>query len=357
MLKIRIETKTRLPAVLLATRSQAVLNRIPVDIFQTREAVSTLGVTSALHADPLLVIADVDDLIEFPELSRAALATALHSLGEDGRVVVTSAQFAAEPDRWIGEALLARGSRSGVRYMPPRVVMITNYCGGVGKTTLSLALVKRFRKASGLATALVEAGVGGSSLKARLPGQRASLYEVVTQNAEAGQWEDVTVFPADNWEADVLAADERTPKTLHDIAHSHTLTAFDTFPTNPLWKHIVEMATDILVVAAPRQDSLVQTDAVLRRLKDETAAIDPAPRVHLVLNQVRTVGERLPLVGQLSAWIGYDERRANHLDGALAEPLLNLVYPGWGKRKLRLKAKQNRNDKETAEAAECTALE
>jgi len=79
--------------------------------------------------------------------------------------------------------------------------------------------------------------------------------------------------------------------------------------------------------------------------------------VHLVLNQVRTVGERLPLVGQLSAWIGYDERRANHLDGALAEPLLNLVYPGWGKRKLRLKAKQNRNDKETAEAAECTALE
>ena len=71
MLKIRIETKSRLPAVLLATRSPVVLNRIPVDIFQTREAVSTLGVMSALHANPLLVIADVNDLIEFPELSRA----------------------------------------------------------------------------------------------------------------------------------------------------------------------------------------------------------------------------------------------------------------------------------------------
>ncbi len=62
MFKIRIETKTRLPAVLLATRSKAVLNSISQDIFQTREAVSTLGVMSALHADPVLLIVDVDDL-------------------------------------------------------------------------------------------------------------------------------------------------------------------------------------------------------------------------------------------------------------------------------------------------------
>jgi len=348
--------RNRLPAALAATRSMEAIERIPQEVFRVHEAVSTLGVMRALENDPLLVIADLEDLQDCPKMSRPALRTALDSLGRDGAVVVTSGQFLAEPDRWVGEALLACGLRVGVRYLPPRMVMITNYCGGVGKTTLSLALARRFRQASGLATALVEAGVGGSSLKARLPGRHVSLYEVATQNAEAGQWEDVAVYPADNWEADVLAADERTPKVLHDIAHGHTLTVFDTFPTNPLWKHIVGMATDILVVAAPRQDSLVQTEAVLRRLKDETAALHPAPRVHLVLNQVRTMGERLLLAGQLSTWIGYDERRANHLDGALTEPLLNLVYPGWGKRKPRPKAKQKRNSRKPAEAAKCTAL-
>ncbi len=322
-----------LPLALVAARSVEVVEKIQPDVFQVREAMSTLGVIRALATNPLLVIADVDILEECPQMSRPALRTALDSLRQDGAVVVSSAQFTAAPDRWIGEALLVRGLRSGVRYLPPRVVMVTNYCGGVGKTTLSLAIAKRFRQASGLATALVEAGVGGSSLSARLPGERSSLYGVVTQQAEPGAWEGVHLYPADNWEADVLAADERTTGALGGIARSHTLTVCDTFPTNPLWKDVLELATDILVVTTPRLDSQAQTEVMLRRLKEETAALDPQPRIHLVLNQVRTPGEWLSLGGQLSAWIGYDERKADHLDSSLAEPLVNLVYPGWTKRK------------------------
>jgi len=324
--------RKRLPLALAATRSVTAIMNIPPELFQVREAVSTLGVMDALAANPQLVIADVETLEECPQMSRPALRTALDSLGQDGAVVVSSAQFTAAPDRWLGEALLARGLRDGVRFLPPRVVMVTNYCGGVGKTTLSLAMAKRFRQASGLATALVEAGVGGSSLGARLPGERASLYGVVTQQAIPGAWEGVDLYPSDNWDANVLAADERTKRVLAGIACSHTLTICDTFPTNPLWKDVLALASDILVVGAPRQDSLAQTETILRRLKEEIAALDPQPRLHLVLNQVRTPGEWLSLGGKPSTWVSFDERKAERLDGALAEPLLNLVYPGWAKR-------------------------
>ncbi len=347
-MRIRIETQKRLPAVVLATRTPEALNGIPTD-FQTREAVSTLGVMSALHADPVLLIVDVDDLVECPAMSREALRTVLASVGEDGAVVVSSEQFTAESERWIGEALLVRGLRSGVRYMPPRVVIVTNFCGGVGKTTLTLSTAKHFRKASGLATAVVEVGVGGSSLNARLPGERASLYEVVTQAAVPGQWEGAAVYPSDNWEADSLAADERTLDALRLVIREHTLTIFDAFPSNPLWERALELATDVIVVTAPRTDSLAQTDAILRQLKDESAALDPQPNIHLVLNQVRSMGERLPLSGQVSAWIGYDERKAQRLDSSFAEPILDLIYPGWTKR-VKRKARKNSRQNGNAEA-------
>ncbi|MCG2739622.1 MAG: hypothetical protein L6300_05215 [Syntrophaceae bacterium] len=347
-MRIRIETQKRLPAVLLATRSPEALNGIPTD-FQTREAVSTLGVMSALHADPVLFIVDVDDLVECPAMSREALRTVLASVGEDGAVVVSSEQFTAASERWIGEALLVRGLRSGVRYMPPRVVMVTNFCGGVGKTTLTLSTAKHFRKASGLATAVVEVGVGGSSLNARLPGERASLYEVVTQAAVPGQWEGAAVYPSDNWEADSLATDERTLDALRLVIREHTLTVFDAFPSNPLWGRALELATDVVVVTAPRPDSLAQTDAILRQLKDEIAAWNPQPRIHLVLNQVRSMGERLPLAGQVSAWIGYDERKAQRLASSFAEPILDLIYPGWTKR-VKRKARKNGRQNGNAEA-------
>ncbi len=344
---MQLRIRKRLPAVLLATRAPEALSGIPTD-FLTREAVSTLGAMSALHADPVLLIVDVDDLVECPALSREALRTVLASVGEDGAVVVTSEQFSAESERWIGEALLIRGLRSGVRYMPPRVVMVTNFCGGVGKTTLTLATAKHFRKASGLAAAIVEVGVGGSSLNARI-GQQPSLYDVVTQSAEAGQWENVSVYPSDNWESDSLASDERTLDALRRVIREHTLTIFDAFPSNPLWGRALELATDVIVVTAPRTDSLAQTDAILRQLKDESAALDPQPNIHLVLNQVRSMGERLPLAGQVSAWIGYDERKAQRLDSSFAEPILDLIYPGWTKR-VKRKARKNGRQNGNAEA-------
>jgi hypothetical protein len=324
-----------LPAVLLATRNPAALESIP-PVFQTREAVSTAGITSALNADPILVVFDPQDILECSGIPLATVTAALEAIRECGAVVVPSAQFLAEPQLHLGEALLAKGLRSGIRYIPPRIVMLTNYCGGVGKTTLSLALARYFRNASGLATAVVEIGVGASSLKARL-GLSNSLYDFVTQTTPAGPWEKVDLLTSDGWESESLARDERTPEMLRIITRLHTLTVLDAFPTNPLWKYGLELATDVIVVTTPRNDSLAQTATLMQKLSEETSALPKKPAIHLALNQVRSFGERIAMNGQADAWVGYDERLAERLDGKLAAPLMELLYPGWERRKKNLR--------------------
>ena len=334
----------RSPAVLLATRNPAALEAIP-PVFQTREAISTPGISSALNADPILVIFDPHDIQECGNIPLATIAAAIDSIRERGAVVVSSVQFLAEPQLHLGEALLAKGLRSGIRYIPPRVVMLTNYCGGVGKTTLSLALARYFRAASGLPTALVEAGVGASSLKARL-GPGTSLYDFITQSTPAGQWEKVDTYTSDGWEAESLARDERTPELLRNIARDHTLTILDVFPTNPLWKHALELATDVIVVSTPRSDSLAQAATLMDKLIEEGSALARKPSTHLALNQVRSLGERIAVAGQSNAWIGFDERMAERLDSKLAEPLMGLLYPNWSPQKVRDGGKKSKDKKE-----------
>ena len=330
---MNLKRKKRMPAVVLATRSEEALSQMPRDTFQIREAVSTMGVMSALNARPVLIVADPENLIESPEMSREALRTALGSLGQDGVVVVDSKAFTEDRERWIGEALLSRGDGAAVRYMPRRAVMLTNYCGGVGKSTLSLALARRFQETTGLPAATVEVGVGGSSMS-RL-GEFSTLFEVVTQDADPGEWHGVSLYPSDDWETKTLATDERTEATLRQIYRQHTLVTFDTFPTNALWRHVLELVTDVIVVTSPRPDAIDQTGAMMRRLQDELETLATRPEIHLALNQVQSMGQRLPLAGELSAWVKYDEGAALNLEGELADPLLELIYPGWSHRAKR----------------------
>jgi len=323
--------KKKLPELVMATRSSQALNQIPLDDFKVREAISTIGLMEALKTCPVLVIADLDDMVESPEVSKDVLQAALDTTRKEGVVVVDSLSFNQDRERWLGEALLARGHRAAIRYMPRRVIMLTNYCGGVGKSTLSLVTARRFREVTGLPAATVEIGVGGSSMS-RL-GDFPTLFDVVTQEEDPGLWNDVHVYPSDDWETGTLATDSRTGAAIERILHRHTLIAFDTFPTNALWGHALESVSDVIVVTSPRPDALEQTEAMLRRLRDEMESLTNSPEVHLVLNQVQTVGQRLPLAGELSTWIGYDEGAALSLDSRLGDPILELIYPGWSKRK------------------------
>ena len=57
-------SKKRPPAALLATRVPEGLASLPLGLFQTREVISTRGITSALYTSPVLVIANLNDVIE-----------------------------------------------------------------------------------------------------------------------------------------------------------------------------------------------------------------------------------------------------------------------------------------------------
>ena len=189
-----------------------------------------------------------------------------------------------------------------------------------------------------LPAATVEVGVGGSSM-ARL-GEFPTLFEVVTQEADPGEWNGVRLYPSDDWETGTLATDERTQATFDQIFHNHVLVVFDTFPTNALWGQVLERVSDVAMVTSPRPDAIEQTAAMMRRLKDELEPLEQAPEIHLVLNQVQSVSQRLALAGELSTWVKYDQQAALDLDGKLADPLLEIIYPGWSQR-----AKQHRPSK------------
>ena len=327
--------KKKLQPVVIATQ-KAVADHIPAEQFQVFEATSTLGVIRALERNPSLIIVDIDELVEYEDISKSALRSTLTTVKEDGAIVVTSEEFLMSPDEYIGQALLVDRKRAGVRFMAPRVVMFTNFCGGVGKTTLTLSTAKRFCQATGLPTAAVEAGVGGSSFQARLPGDdRVTLYNHVTQDEPPSMWNGVSIYPSDDWDASVLKGDDRLLKALKVITKGNTLTAFDVFPTSPYWPYVLSLATQVFVVVSPRPDSLVQMDAMRKRLADDLSGMDPQPAVHLILNMVRAVGERIPLAGMIDAWVRYNERKAEGLSGVVADPILELIYPGWGKQRHR----------------------
>jgi len=327
--------KPKLQPAVIATL-EPIAEHIPDDQFWVLEANSTLGVIRALEKNPSLIVVDVDGLSEYEEFGKTALIATLKTVKNDGVIVVGSKEFLESPKEFVGRSLLVDRKRDGVRYMEPRVVMFTNFSGGVGKTTFSLTTARQFRQATGLPTAAVEAGVGGSSFHSRLGGSdRVTLFDHVTQCDAPSEWHGVSVYPSDDWAADVMKSDQRLPDALDAIVKSNTLTVFDVFPTTPYWPHVLSLATHVFVVISPRPDSLVQMDAMRQRLKDDLAGLDPQPTVHLVLNQVQSAGERLAVAGMIDAWVERNDGKALGLHGDLAEPVLEIIYPGWRKQKHR----------------------
>jgi hypothetical protein len=312
------------------------LDAIPEEAFLVREAFSTRGVIQALDIQPAIIVIDLADLLESNDFPRPALAASLESIQNDGIPVVGSATFLAEQEQLVSAALLQKSRQTAVRFLPSRTVLVANYAGGVGKTTLAMSLAKGFQAASGLGTAFLEMGIGGSALNARLSGDRPSLYTVVTQNADPDRWSGIDLYPLDGREAQVLADDgERTLNALEEIILAHTLTVMDAFPANPLWPHLLNQATDIFVVTSPRPDSIAQTDSMLRDLNTALETLQPKPRLHLTLNMVRSWSEKLPFSGQVDVSLPFAARKAERYHPDLADPLLERLYPGWSKQRKR----------------------
>jgi MinD-like ATPase involved in chromosome partitioning or flagellar assembly len=284
-----------------------------------RETFTTRGVIRGLPDADLVILGDVIPLWDVD------VSLMQHTLESTKIPVAAPEGMLAKPEEWIATARLA--NRKKLQYLPSRFVLVTGWAGGVGKSTIALAIAKRFRERN-LPTAILEANEGGSYLVSRLGPQLHSLYDVITGEGDASEWEGIKLHPIDYRASQVLSDDARMPDFLAGLKKGYTLVVVDASPNHPFWPRLLDLATTILIITAPREDSLFQAETLLKELQPVRAA-RPDLHVHLIMNMVRTLGERIGVSGMVAATIPFDERMATRLAPRIADPILNLLYPGW----------------------------
>jgi len=281
---------------------------------KVREAFTTRGVLQNLPGVHLVILDEVISLVDTPaEILQ-------HTLEQSGIPVVSQTDFFANPGEWLGRARLT-GTRS-ISYLPSRQVNLVNWSGGVGKTTLAMAICKRFVQRTGLPAALLELSMGGSALHARIRLDLPEFFSIATHKEEPALWYGVSLYPMDGRTIDVLWGEdsEGVRKVLAEIRRKHTLFVVDCFPGHPLFPELSKPMLGLvnLVVTSPRDDSILQA----RRLMGEVS--EPS---HLVLNMTKSLADRTEM--GVSVVLPYNETWALSSDPRLADPILELVYKGW----------------------------
>ena len=279
-----------------------------------REAFTTRGVLQNLSGVQLAILGD---LIPLPDGSHEVLQSALD---RSGIPVVSQEGFLADPDEWLGRARLT--SAKQISFLPTRQINLVNWSGGVGKTTLSMAVCKRFVQRTGLSAALLELSMGGSALHARISPDLPEFFSIATHKEEPALWYGANLYPMDGRTIDVLWSEnpEGVRKVLAEIRRKHTLFVVDCFPGHPLFPELSKPMPGLvnLVITSPRDDSILQA----RRLMSEV--LEPS---HLVLNMTKSLADRTET--GVSVVLPYNETWAQSSDPRLADPILELVYKGW----------------------------
>ena len=283
-----------------------------------REAFTTRGVLQNLPDVNLVIL---DDVLALADTSPEILA---HTLELSGIPQTSPEVFLSDPGEWLGRARLTSARR--ITFLPARQINLTNWSGGVGKTTLAMAICKRFVERTGLPAALLELSMGGSALHARISRELPEFFNIATHKEEPAQWYGVSLYPMDGRTIDVLWAEDPdgVRRALAEIRRKHTLFVVDCFPGHPLFPEISLPTPGLvnLVVTSPRDDAMLQA----RRLMEEVCK--PA---YLVLNMVKNLADRAE--GGVMVTLPYNEGWAQSSDPRLADPLLELAYSGWKKRK------------------------
>lgn len=282
-----------------------------------REAFTMQGVLQELPGTNLIIL---DEVIPSPSVSGELLERALESSG----IPVTSPDsFQAAPDEWFGRARLT-GSRQ-ITYLPSRQVNLVSWSGGVGKTTLAMAVARRFAERTGLPAALLELSMGGSALQARISDKLPEFFAIATEKAEPAAWQGVSLYPMDGRTLEVLWSEDPdgVRRVLKEIRHRHTLLVVDAFPGQPLFPELSQPAPGLihLVVTTPRDDAVAQAQRLMKEV--------PSP-AHLVMNMTRNLADRAE--SGISIVLPYRESWAQSLDARLADPLLGLIYAGWNRK-------------------------
>lgn len=313
--------------VLLASSqpSQDVLDLLAnLPSLKLREAFTTQGVLQNLSGANLVIL---DHVLPMPGFSEDLLNRTLDS---SGAPVVSLEEFLEQSEEWLGRARLA--STRQVLILPSRQVNLVNWSGGVGKTTLAMAICKRFVERTSLPAALLELSMGGCALHARVSEDLPEFFTIATQNAQPTRWQGISLYPMDGRTAEVMCPQgvlhegeepERVLKILVNIQKQHSLFVVDAFPGHPLFKSLSTPQTGRLnlVVTSPRDDALLQAKRLSGELEGDR---------YLILNMTRSLADRTGVQADVS--LPFQENWAASLDHRLADPLLNLVYPGWTRR-------------------------
>lgn len=282
-----------------------------------REAFTTQGVLQNLVGVNLVILGEV---MPMTGLSADVLTRTLETSG----IPVTSAQdFLERPDEWMAQARLT--SARQVTILPSRQINLVNWSGGVGKTTLAMAICKRFVERTSLPAALLELGMGGCALHARVSADVPEFFAIATQNVPPARWHGVSLYPMDGRTADVMWSEEpdRVLSVIDETRKQHTLLVVDANPAHPLFSQIstTQPGRINLIVSSPRDDALLQA----KRLADELGE-----HAQLVLNMTRSLTDRAG--AQAAVTLPFNETWANTLDPRLSDPILELIYPGWSRR-------------------------
>jgi hypothetical protein len=281
---------------------------------QVREAFTSKGVLQNLSGVQLVILGE---LLPVSGVSHEILQS---SLDRSGIPVVSQPDFILNPREWLGRAHLAAAKE--IAFLPARQINLINWSGGVGKTTLAMAICKRFVQNTGLPAALLELSMGGSALHARVSPDLPEFFAIATHKEKPALWQGVSLYPMDGRSIEVLWGEdpEGLRKLLAEIRHNHTLFVVDCFPGHPLFPELTQSRPGLfnLVVTSPRDDAILQARRVLKEI--------PEPG-HLILNMAKSMADRAE--SGVSVFLPHNETWATSLDHRLADPILNLVYKGW----------------------------
>lgn len=281
-----------------------------------REAYSAQGVLQDLNGVRLVIL---DHLLTVPN---SPLEILKQTIAGNQIICITQQEFLAAPEEWISRARLTKAGQ--IQYLPARQVLVTGWSGGVGKTTLSLAMAKCFTSRTGLPAAVLEFHPGPGSLTAICSGEYPDLFSILSRNSEPAKWEGVSLIPLDGRAFDVLWADdrERVLDFLKNLLDRFTLLVVDAFPAHPLLPHLSDLMPELtrMIISSPRPDAVSQGQSLLKDLPKPT---------YWIMNQSTSV---VDAGSDVAVRIPSHVQRARDFDTHLADPLLELIYPGWTKR-------------------------